>query len=87
MDVYIGATWQIRLNRPFVAAARSTTNYFDHLLLLLRATLAFRAIVARVESRQRHHGDLQPASLPADRRVDRPRRRWLVWHAANTGPG
>jgi len=38
------------------------------LWIILQATLALRAIVACVESRRWHHGDLWPASLPADRR-------------------
>jgi len=46
MDVYVGATWQIRLNCPFVAAMRPMTNYFDHLSLLLRATLVAVAMCA-----------------------------------------
>jgi len=29
--VHIGATWRIRLNRPFVVVMRPTSNYFDHL--------------------------------------------------------
>jgi len=36
---------------------------------MLLATLALREIMDRVESRQRHNGDLRPASLPADWRV------------------
>jgi len=31
-----------------------------------QVTFALFAIVARVESRRRHHGNLRPASLPVD---------------------
>ena len=30
--LYIGATWQIQLNRPCSAAMRLMSYYFDHLL-------------------------------------------------------
>ena len=42
----------------------------QQLAFMFIAVIAYHCnILLRVESRRRHHGDLRPASLPADRRV------------------
>jgi len=39
MEVHVGATWLIWLNRPCAVTMRPVSNYFDHLLLLNRDVL------------------------------------------------